>query len=430
MAAWLERLGIHARPPDPRPRAEVERDIDDELLFHLEERAAELESAGLDARTARDEALLLFGDYDQVRGACARIQLGERIMMQRFQMLATVLLLLAVGWLAYEGVASRKELRAQAEANTRLLAALERLETRLPPVVGGEPAVDRKPALPEPAVDRQQVMWTATTLEEAGRAAIRGKKLVLAVFASGALAEPGGAIHAVMAAPEVRDALGSYETALLRLDDPEQGAAHRRLMETTAGPKVEPAFMVYQPRTGTSLRAVEGLPTARLLAKFLLADARWSAGIVVGGPDFGQDMRALGYSGDEGPAIVEPAAPRAAAIDRKVVVQAGRVDAKRVHPGLHPLDVAIGDFPATPLDPLECHAFVAAAQGREVVLRFRVDAAGAVQDPEVVSSGGGPLDLVALECLKAWRFSPARRGELLVPAMLEVRLPAALAKSR
>ncbi|MEY2745157.1 MAG: Gram-negative bacterial TonB protein C-terminal [Planctomycetota bacterium] len=430
MASWLERLGVHARPPDQRPRAEVEQDIEDELRFHLEERSAELRSGGFDAAAAAGEASRLFGDYDQVRAECARIQLGERIMMQRFQMLATVLLLLAVGWLAYEGVASRKDVRAQAEANTRLLATLERLETRLSPVVGGMPAVDRKPAVPAPAVDRKQVAWTAGTLEDAGRAAIRGKKLVLAVFASGALAEPGGAIHAVLAAPDVRDALGSYETVLLRLDDPTQGDAHRRLMETTAGPKVDPAFMVYQPRTGTSLRAVEGLPTARMLAKFLLADARWSAGIVVGGPDFGQDMRALGYSGDEGPAIVEPAAPRAAPIDRKGFVHAGRIDATRMHPGLDFLDVAIGDLPATPLDPLDCPGFVAAAQGREVVLRFRVDAAGAVQDPEVVSSGGGPLDLVALECLKAWRFSPARRGELLVPAMLEVRLPAALAKSR
>ena len=233
-----------------------------------------------------------------------------------------------------------------------------------------------------------------------------------------------------MTLPSVRRALGSYETVLLRLDDPEQGVAHRRLMETTAGPKVEPAFMVYQPRTGSSLRAIEGLPDAQQLAKFLLADARWTSGIVVGGSDFGADMRALGYSGDEGPAIVEPAAPRAAPIDRKVVVPVARLDTPKVHAGLDYLDIAIGDFPATPLDPLDCPGFVAAAQGRELVLRLRVDAAGAVQDPEIVSSGGGPLDLMALDCARSWRFTPARRGDLLVPSMLEVRLPAALAKAR
>ena len=259
MTSWLERLGVHSRPPDQRPRAEVEQDIEDELRFHLEERSAELRAGGLNAQAAAAEARKLFGDYNQVRAECAHIQLGERLMLQRFQMLATVLLLLAVGWLAYEGIASRKELRAQAEANTRLLAALERLETRLPLAVGGRPAVDR-----------QQVMWTSTTLEDAGRAAIRNKKLVLAVFASGALAEPDGALHAVMAGPDVRDALSLYETVLLRIDDPQQGDAHRQLMETTAGLKVAPVFMVYQPRTGSSLRAVEGLLDAQRLAKFLL----------------------------------------------------------------------------------------------------------------------------------------------------------------
>ena len=345
-------------------------------------------------------------------------------MLQRFQMLATVLLLLAVGWLAWEGVASREELRSQAQANMRLLAAMERLETRLPPSVGDTPGGSAT------VVDRKPAPWTAATLEDAGRTAIRDKKLVLVVFASGASADTGGAIHAVMTLPSVRRALGSYETVLLRLDDPEQGVAHRRLMETTAGPKVEPAFMVYQPRTGSSLRAIEGLPDAQQLAKFLLADARWTSGIVVGGSDFGADMRALGYSGDEGPAIVEPAAPRAAPIDRKVVVPVARLDTPKVHAGLDYLDIAIGDFPATPLDPLDCPGFVAAAQGRELVLRLRVDAAGAVQDPEIVSSGGGPLDLVALDCARSWRFTPARRGDLLVPSMLEVRLPAALAKAR
>ncbi len=424
MPSWLERLGVHARPPDPRPRAEIEREIDDELQFHLDELAGELRSAGMDADVARHEAGRLFGDYDQVRVDCARIQLGERLMLQRFQMLATVLLLLAVGWLAWEGVASREELRSQAQANMRLLAAMERLETRLPPSVGDTPGGSAT------VVDRKPAPWTAATLEDAGRTAIRDKKLVLVVFASGASADTGGAIHAVMTLPSVRRALGSYETVLLRLDDPEQGVAHRRLMETTAGPKVEPAFMVYQPRTGSSLRAIEGLPDAQQLAKFLLADARWTSGIVVGGSDFGADMRALGYSGDEGPAIVEPAAPRAAPIDRKVVVPVARLDTPKVHAGLDYLDIAIGDFPATPLDPLDCPGFVAAAQGRELVLRLRVDAAGAVQDPEIVSSGGGPLDLVALDCERSWRFTPARRGDLLVPSMLEVRLPAALAKAR
>ena len=420
MTSWLERLGVHSRPPDQRPRAEVEQDIEDELRFHLEERSAELRAGGLDAQAAAAEARKLFGDYNQVRAECAHIQLGERLMLQRFQMLATVLLLLAVGWLAYEGIASRKELRAQAEANTRLLAALERLETRLPLAVGGRPAVDR-----------QQVMWTSTTLEDAGRAAIRNKKLVLAVFASGALAEPDGALHAVMAGPDVRDALSLYETVLLRIDDPQQGDAHRQLMETTAGLKVAPVFMVYQPRTGSSLRAVEGLLDAQRLAKFLLADSLWSSGIVVGGPDWGNDMRALGYGGADGPPIVEPVAPRPATIDRKPAKPAGRIDAFQVHPGLAYLDVYLGDFPATPLAPLDCPGFVAAAKEREVVLRFHVDTAGAVQAPEVVSSSGdGALDAAALECVLDWRFRAAQRGEERVSALLELRLPAALAKSR
>lgn len=53
--------------------AMLEREIEDELNFHLEMRAQEHERRGLPPDEARAEALRRFGDYEQIKATCRRI---------------------------------------------------------------------------------------------------------------------------------------------------------------------------------------------------------------------------------------------------------------------------------------------------------------------------------------------------------------------
>src|SRR6185437_6933837 len=61
----------------PRSRARVARDVDDEVRFHLEMRAAELREGGLSTGEAEGEALRQFGDVEGVRAHAARA-IGRR----------------------------------------------------------------------------------------------------------------------------------------------------------------------------------------------------------------------------------------------------------------------------------------------------------------------------------------------------------------
>lgn len=64
------------------PRETLERDLDDELSFHVESRMRQHLEEGLSPRAAREEALRRFGDVDAVRAACRRIGL-RRIRAER-----------------------------------------------------------------------------------------------------------------------------------------------------------------------------------------------------------------------------------------------------------------------------------------------------------------------------------------------------------
>jgi len=158
MAAFLERLGIFARSPDVRPLAEIAADIDAELAFHVEQSARALEQEGLAPETARAEALERFGDYGRIRRECARTQMGERIMLQRIQLVLTAVLVLAVGALLWSNrqsqVAARVALEAERQRTEALLARVERLG--LPVIVGGAaflPPTPSDPAKPVAAGD-------------------------------------------------------------------------------------------------------------------------------------------------------------------------------------------------------------------------------------------------------------------------------------
>jgi putative ABC transport system permease protein len=66
-------------------RAAPDRDVDDELAFHLAMRAKLLEEKGLDVQTARDAALRRFGDLAEVREHCLAISHERERRVKRYE---------------------------------------------------------------------------------------------------------------------------------------------------------------------------------------------------------------------------------------------------------------------------------------------------------------------------------------------------------
>src|SRR5512133_3548185 len=82
---------MKARPPDWLRerrfwRTSADRDVDDELAFHLAMRAELLESSGLDPQSARDAALQRFGDVAVVRERCITISHERERRMKRLEL--------------------------------------------------------------------------------------------------------------------------------------------------------------------------------------------------------------------------------------------------------------------------------------------------------------------------------------------------------
>jgi len=71
-------------------RPSTDRDVDDELAFHLAMRAGLNEAAGMDAQTARDAALHRFGDLAEVRARCITISLERERRMRRLELWSTL----------------------------------------------------------------------------------------------------------------------------------------------------------------------------------------------------------------------------------------------------------------------------------------------------------------------------------------------------
>jgi hypothetical protein len=80
---------------------EIEREIDEELNFHLEMRARDHIRDGMSDEEAHSAALRQFGDLRQVQKECRRTLLGERIMWQRVQVGLMFLLLAGGAWFGY-----------------------------------------------------------------------------------------------------------------------------------------------------------------------------------------------------------------------------------------------------------------------------------------------------------------------------------------
>lgn len=153
----LETLATYLRPPDSRPIKQIEREIVDELRFHLEMRVEDNVRAGMSPEAARLDAQRRFGDFRQIHRTCRRIQLGERIMLQRIQVALTASLLVVVVVMA---VGFYKRQSQYDAALIGLHLSIEQMQTGLsgvldsvqPVVVSTEPArgdTDVDPSLKE-----------------------------------------------------------------------------------------------------------------------------------------------------------------------------------------------------------------------------------------------------------------------------------------
>lgn len=171
MTPW-NQVAAYLRLPDPRPIGEIEEDIRAELEFHLEMRAQDNVRAGMPLDEARADALRRFGDFDRIRRTCRRIQLGDRIMLQRIQAVLTAVLLVAVVVL---GVLVYRMQTAQETQNARLLASLEQIAQR--PAVEVVAAPDAGPVVLEttpvtgakdvdPSLDEIRVVFSKTMMDQ------------------------------------------------------------------------------------------------------------------------------------------------------------------------------------------------------------------------------------------------------------------------
>jgi putative ABC transport system permease protein len=84
-----------------RTGVQIRRDLDDELAFHIDMRAAELSATrGLAADDARREAMREFGDVDYTRRYCIDLDTGSGRMTRRTEWLDDLRQDLAHGWRA------------------------------------------------------------------------------------------------------------------------------------------------------------------------------------------------------------------------------------------------------------------------------------------------------------------------------------------
>jgi Bacterial Ig-like domain len=134
---------VAARFPtvEGRSAEAIDREILDELEFHVAMRSAEIERGGTPPNEARRQAMLRFGNFDEIRQNCRRTLLGERIMLQRVQIVLIALLVVAV---IAMGISMFQLQRANNSALAELTAAVHELATpRATPRRSAEWLVDR-----------------------------------------------------------------------------------------------------------------------------------------------------------------------------------------------------------------------------------------------------------------------------------------------
>jgi hypothetical protein len=141
--SMLRSLSAALPAIDTRSIGDVEQEIVDELAFHLEMRTLDNVRSGMQPEEAREAAAARFGDFERIHRACRRTLLGERLMLQKLQTMLSVVLLLAVAWLAYRVHAGQ---RATESAISDFAAAVKQLAEK-PALVQpqSEPAIPPTP---------------------------------------------------------------------------------------------------------------------------------------------------------------------------------------------------------------------------------------------------------------------------------------------
>lgn len=131
----LVRVGANPR----ETQRDIEREIDDEIAFHIAMRARDLEAEGAGPDEARQLAASCFGDAAAVAAECRRIHFRSRIMVQRLQVVLIAVLTLTIGALVFRAVSSTA-------ASKREISALRDEVARLATVVANTTAPDAQPA--------------------------------------------------------------------------------------------------------------------------------------------------------------------------------------------------------------------------------------------------------------------------------------------
>lgn len=117
--SWGELLRTWTRLGPSRPIDEVDRDIGDELRFHVESLAEENRAAGMSEGDAWSAARASFGSLNAYARACRRINVGDRIMLQRFSAVLIVAMVLLGGYLVVEVRALRRQHDAALQSASR-----------------------------------------------------------------------------------------------------------------------------------------------------------------------------------------------------------------------------------------------------------------------------------------------------------------------
>jgi len=156
--------------PDPRSQQEIERDIDDELEFHLERLEAEERAAGKPPDAARLEAQRRFGSLDHYRKLCLNLNLKERIMLQRINLALLVLVALGLGLTAWQSWAAQSRTANAVEGLTKQLAAMSANQaTSQPQKREPSAASQAKGTSQDPPSQTIFIStWTSDTLTRAG----------------------------------------------------------------------------------------------------------------------------------------------------------------------------------------------------------------------------------------------------------------------
>jgi Bacterial Ig-like domain len=152
----LQAIAACLPAADPRSIREIDQEILDELEFHLAARTQEYIDEGMPADEAHAAALERFGDYVSIRRTCRRTLLGERVMVQRLQMVLTMLLLLAVVVIGYQTYLAQRE-------NQAALANMAQTLSTLASSRDADAASATLGAPPEWAADQPRVVETFPT---------------------------------------------------------------------------------------------------------------------------------------------------------------------------------------------------------------------------------------------------------------------------